>query len=44
MRKVLGDIGNTISPNPLYRDLFTLLGWLLFRLAPNGLITIFILF
>ena len=29
------DIGNTISPDPLYRGLVTLLGWSLPRLAPN---------
>jgi len=35
------DIGNIISLDPLYRGLVILLGWLLFRLAPNGLITLF---
>ena len=37
---VLGDIGNTISPDPLV----TLLGWLLPILAPDGLITTSTLF
>jgi len=39
-----GDIGNTISLDLLYRGLVTLLDWLLFKLAPNGLITTSILF
>jgi len=29
------DISNTISLDPLYRGLVTLLGWSLPRLAPN---------
>jgi len=39
-----GNIGNTVSSDPLYRGLVTLLGWLLSRLSPNGLITTSILF
>jgi len=34
-----GNIGNTVSLDPLYRGLVILLGWLLPRLAPNRLIT-----
>jgi len=41
---LLEDIGNTISPDSLYRDLVTLLGWSLSRLASDELITVFILF
>jgi len=40
----LDNIGNTVSPDPLYRDLVTLLDWSLSRLAPNRLITVSILF
>ena len=36
---MLGDIGNIVSPDPLYRGLVKLLGWLLPRLAPNKTIT-----
>ena len=32
------DIGNNVSPDPLYRGLATLLDWSLSRLASNGLI------
>ena len=39
-----GDIGNIVSPDPLYRGLVILLGWSLSRLTPNGLITVFTLF
>ena len=38
------DIGNTVSLDPLYRDLITLLGLSLPRQALNGLITAPILF
>ena len=41
---VSGDIGNTLSPDLLYRGLVTLLGWSLSRIALNKLITISILF
>ena len=41
---LLEDINNTVSPDPLYRGLITLLGLLLPRLAPDGLITASILF
>jgi len=34
------NVGNIISPGPLYRGLVTLLGWLLPRLAPDGLIVV----
>ena len=37
---LLGDIGNTISLDLLYRGLVILLGWLLSRLVPDRLITI----
>jgi len=37
---MLGNISNTVSLDPLYRDLVTLLGWSLPRLAPDGLITV----
>ena len=33
------NIGNTVSLDPLYKGLVTLLGWPLPGLAPDGLIT-----
>ena len=41
---ILENISNTVSLNLLYRGLVILLDWLLFRLAPDRLITAFILF
>ena len=41
---ILENISNTISLNLLYRGLVILLDWLLSRLAPDRLITAFILF
>jgi len=37
-------ISNIVSPDPLYRNLVTLLGWLLSRLASDELMTAPILF
>ena len=41
---MLKDIDNIVSSDLLYRSLVILLGWLLSKLASNGLITTFILF
>jgi len=41
---VLGNIGNIVSLDLLYRSLVILLDWLLPRLAPDGLIAISTLF
>ena len=43
-KRLLKDIGNTVSSYSLYRDLVTLLDWSLPRLASNRLITVSILF
>ena len=37
---VIRDIGNTVSPDSLYRGLVILLGWLVPKLASNRLIVV----
>ena len=41
---MLKNIGNTVSPDPLYRGLVTLLGWSLPKLAFDRLITVSVIF
>ena len=44
IKRLSENISNTISPNLLYKDLVILLGLLLPRLAPDGLVTVSTLF
>ena len=44
LERLSKNIGNTVSLDLLYRDLFTLLGWSLPKLASKRLITTSILF